>query len=83
MILRTATGGLRMAFSPNSISRDSHNGTPATAVRFGSHPALPVGQCLVGQKGFQDVPYSDIYDVAADCYFFHGQSFRSAISRAM
>ncbi len=43
MVLRTATGGLRMAFSPNSISRDSHNGTP-----------------------YQDVPYSDIYDVAAD-----------------
>ena len=57
MVLRATTGGLRMAFSPNSISRDSHNGTPATAVRFGSHPALPVGQCLVGQKGFQDVPY--------------------------
>ena len=55
--LRTATGGLRMAFFPNRILRDSHNGTPATAVRFGSHPALPVGQCLVGQKGFQDVPY--------------------------
>ena len=57
MVLRTATGGLRMAFSPDSILRDSHNGTPANAVRFGSHPALPVGQCLVGQKGFQDVPY--------------------------
>ena len=60
MVLRTAACGLRMAFSPNSISRDSHNGTP-----------------------YQDVPYSDIYDVAADRYFFHGQSFRSAISRAM
>ena len=43
MVLRTATGGLRMAFSLHSILRDSHNGTP-----------------------YQDVPYSDIYDVAAD-----------------
>ena len=43
MVLRTAACGLRMAFSPNSISRDFHNGTP-----------------------YQDVPYSDIYDVAAD-----------------
>ena len=60
MVLRTATGGLRMAFSPNSILRNSHNGTP-----------------------YPDVPYSDIYNVAADGYFFHGQSFRSAISRAM
>jgi len=46
-----------MAFSPNSISRDSHNGTPATAVRFGSHPASPAGRHLTGQKGLQDVPY--------------------------
>ena len=34
MVLRTATGGPRMAFSPNSISRDSHNGTPSHSCLF-------------------------------------------------
>ena len=32
--LRPAACGLRMAFSPNSISRDSHNGTPSHSCPF-------------------------------------------------
>ena len=34
MVLRTATGGLRMAFSPNSILRDSYMDMPQIFLAF-------------------------------------------------
>ena len=41
------------------------SGPPATAVRFGNRPVLPVGRHLTGQKGFETALLrSVILDVA-------------------